>query len=241
MGMPVTIEIVGPAKADDVEEVFAYFEAVDRRFSPFKEDSEVMRMNRGEITPESYSDEMREVLALAEATKRETGAYFDVIRPDGFFDPSGIVKGWAIQRAAEMLLAKGYSNFYIDIAGDIQSFGHNSAGEPWLVGIRNPFNRAEIIKAVRPEGAGIATSGTYIRGPHIYNPHQPQDALSEIVSLTVLAPNVLEADRFATAAFAMGKNGIHFLEFLPECEGYAIGADGTAVMTSGFTRYAVAL
>lgn len=237
MGMPVTIRLVGRVSKEDIEDVFAYFTSVDERFSTYKPDSEVMRINRSEIAPEDYSPEMQEVLVIAEDTKKESDGYFDVKRPDGMFDPSGIVKGWAIKNAARLLYEKGYRNFFVDVGGDIQSYGTNESGEEWSVGIRNPFNREQIVKTLYPMGAGVATSGTYIRGAHIYNPRNPKQKLDEIVSLTVLGPDVLDADRFATAAFAMGKYGIHYVESLPDCEGYAIDARGMATMTSGLNRF----
>ena len=67
------------------------------------------------------------------------------------------------------------------------------------------------MKVLYPKGAGVATSGTYFQGQHIYNPHSPAQKLHEIVSLTVIGPDILEADRYATAAFAMGRKGIIFI------------------------------
>ena len=240
MGMPITVEIVDPAKAEDLEEVFEYFNEVDQRFSTYKEGSEIMQINRGEIAEHEYSPEMNEVFALAEKTKKETSGYFDMVGPGGQRDPSGIVKGWAIRNAANYLVAKKYKNFFVDAGGDIQSRGVSADGTPWSVGIRNPFNREQIVKVVYPNGAGIATSGSYIRGHHIYNPLVHEDKLGDVVSLTVIAPDVLEADRLATAAFAMGTRGIHFIESHPACEGYSIDAKGIATMTSGFEQYMLA-
>jgi len=82
--------------------------------------------------------------------------------------------------------------------------------------------------------AEFATSGTAARGQHIYNPHQPQQAIEDIASITVVGPDIYEADRFATAAFAMGRSGIMFIEQLPGFEGYLIDANAVATMTSGF-------
>jgi thiamine biosynthesis lipoprotein len=84
---------------------------------------------------------------------------------------------------------------------------------------------------------GIATSGTYERGQHIYNPITKKTEISDIVSLTVIGPNVFEADKFSTPAFAMGKVGIEFIESLPGFDGYMIDKDGIATMTSGFDEY----
>ena len=102
------------------------------------------------------------------------------------------------------------------------------------MGIRNPFDAGEIIKVIYPRGKGVATSGTYVRGQHIYNPRRPGATVNDIVSLTVVAADVLEADRFATAAFAMGRNGILFIEQATGLEGYVVDAGGRATPTTGF-------
>lgn len=240
MGMPVTLEIVGAHTAADREAVFDHFKAVDARFSTYKGDSEISRINQEGIGEQDWSEPMREVFALAEKTKGETRGFFDTRRPNGALDPSGIVKGWAIRDAAALLLRRGFADFYIDAGGDIQSHGRTAEGKPWSVGIRNPFNPDEIVNVLYPRGAGVATSGTYIRGQHIYNPHAPGEPLTDVVSLTVIGPDVLEADRFATAAFAMGRNGIEFIERLPGFEGYEIDAQGMARSTSGLSRYTAA-
>ncbi len=234
MGMPVSIHLPeGDAARADSDEVFSYFEAVDRRFSTYRHDSEISRLNRGELGTEELSEEMREVLAIAERTKETSAGYFDIRRPDGSIDPSGIVKGWAVLNAAKILHAAGYADFYIDGGGDIASSGTNAQGRPWSVGIENPFDRRSIVKVVRPYGRGIATSGSYIRGAHIYDPHTGAVPRG-LVSITVIGPDVLEADRFATAAFAMGKKGIEFIARKAGFEAYAIDEGGIATMTSGF-------
>ena len=239
MGMPITIEIIDPGVASgDLEAAFDYFEDVDKRFSPYKSDSEVSLINAGKISEQEYSPEIKEVLLLAEKTKEETGGYFDVYRPDGKLDPSGLVKGWAIRNAAEILKKGGWKNFYVEAGGDIQVSGKNAEGQLWSVGIRNPFKQDEIVKVVHlKDGDGMATSGTYVRGAHVYNPLNPSEPLNEIVSLTVAGPDVYEADRFATAAFAMGRKGIEFIEKCPELEGYSIDKNSVATATSKFHKY----
>lgn len=238
MGMPVTVAIVDTDAQDEVlEEVFAYFVSIDNRFSTYKTESEISLINRGELSIEKWSDEMKEIFTLAEQTKNETEGYFDICRKDGNIDPSGIVKGWAIRNAAKILDGKGVKNFYVDAGGDIETRGLNEEDKDWSVGIRNPFKREENVKIIYPKGKGVATSGTYIRGAHIYNPHKPDASLDDIVSLTVVGPNIYEADRFATAAFAMGRKGIEFIEKLSGFEGYQIDKNGTATMTTGFQQY----
>ncbi len=237
MGMPVTVEVVdATVTADVIDRVFAYFRWVDETFSPFKATSEVERMNRGELQPREASEDLRQILRLAEQTKQQTDGYFDVGTAP-HFNPSGIVKGWAIWQVAQRLCNDGWQHFYVDAGGDIQAHGLNAEGSPWRVGIRNPFNVQQIIKVILPGERGVATSGTYERGEHIYNPKDDRRPVNDVVSLTVIGPNVYDADRFATAAFAMGRAGISFLENLPGYDAYAVDPHGTATMTSAFSRY----
>jgi FAD:protein FMN transferase len=239
MGMPITVEIIDDVPFRLMDDVYDFFTNIDNRFSPYKPASELSEYNRGDIATTGLSSEMREVLAIAHRTKTETNGYFDLKRPDGLLDPSGIVKGWAVRKAARIIQAFGVQNFYVDAGGDIQTGGKNRNGEDWIVGIRNPFSEHEIIKAVKITECGIATSGTYMRGQHIYNPHLPKKQIDDIVSLTIIGPDVLEADRFATAAFAMGNWGIYFIEELPGIEGYIINSSGVATQTSGFGKFVV--
>ena len=236
MGMPVTVDIAGVSGATLVDAVFDYFEHIDRRFSTYRTDSEISAINRGDLPIRDWSAEMMEVMALAAQTKNQTDGYFDIRKPDGSLDPSGIVKGWAIRNAAGIVRQAGVGDFFIEAGGDIQSCGRNASGLDWSVGIRNPFNAEEIIKIVYPRGHGVATSGTYVRGQHIYNP-LGADPITEIVSLTVIGSDVLEADRFATAAFAMGRQGILFLEQAPGLEGYVVDSNRRATPTSGFGAF----
>lgn len=240
MGMPITVGIVDEPPAGLVDRIFAYFAEVDRRFSPFRPDSEVSALDGARLASTTLSPEMREILALADCTRQETDGYFDIRRPEGRIDPSGIVKGWAVRNAVRKITAAGVDSFFVDAGGDIQCRGRDPAGQEWKTGIRNPFNETEIIKVLTPRGHGIATSGTYARGQHIYDPHHPGKPIEDIVSLTVIGPDVLEADRFATAAFAMGRYGIYFIEARPCLEGYVVDRNSIATQTSGFKRFIAA-
>lgn len=235
--MPITVDIGGSSSRMLVDMVFEYFERIHRRFSTYRADSEISAINRGDLAIRNGSSEMMEVLALAEQVKNQTDGFFDIRRPDGSLDPSGIVKGWAIRNAAGIVRQAGVGDFFIEAGGDIQCCGRNASGFDWSVGIRNPFKPDEIIKIVYPRGHGVATSGTYVRGQHIYNPLGVGDPITEIVSLTVIGADVLEADSFATAAFAMGRDGIFFLERTPGLEGYVVGSNGRATPTSGFGAF----
>lgn len=225
--MPITLVIEDPkASKSDFDYIFSYFGKIDERFSPFKEDSEVSKINKGQ---KEYSLEMKEILKLCEQAKKDSDGYFDVWH-NNTFNPSGLVKGWAIYKAANLLKKRDFQNYYVDAGGDIQV-----SGRIWKVGIRNPFKVTEIVKVVNIQDQGIATSGIYERGEHIYNPLgiKPQN----IVSMTVIGPDVMNADILATTAFAMDKEGINFVERQKCFEGYMIDKLGIATYTSGFKNY----
>lgn len=237
MGMPITIEVVDAQVAKSIfQKVFSYFRSIDRQFSTYKATSELSRINHGKISLHQASFAMRQMFRLAEKTKSQTLGFFDITH-NGTYDLSGIVKGYAIEQAAKLLRKSGYRNYYINAGGDISVAGKNSKGRPWSIGIRNPFDNKTLVKSIGVSGMGVATSGTYERGGHIYNPYAHYAKPSDVVSLTVIAPTVFDADRFATAAFAMGQKGIAFIDTLPEMEGYMITRDKKAVMTPGFLQY----
>ena len=239
MNMPITIEIVdgGTDSVTGIEKAFDYFKYVENKFSIFKSDSEISKINRSELKESDWSEDMREIMKLSEETKKQTDGFFDIVDRQGLLNPSGLVKGWAIRNAAKVLHDLGFKNYFVDAGGDIQVQGKNAHRKNWSVGIRHPFNQNEIIKAVELRDQGIATSGTYIRGQHIYNPKNKDKFITDIVSLTVIGPDVYEADRMATPAFAMGRNGIQFIESLPGFEGYMVDLNGIATMTTGFFNY----
>jgi thiamine biosynthesis lipoprotein len=241
MGMPITVSIVDEnATKVDLEDVFSYFKYVDEKFSTYKKTSEITAINEGKLNWDNYSEDMKEVFKLSEETELETNGYFNIKKQDGTYDTSGLVKGWAIYNASKIIKNGGFKNYYVEAGGDIQVEGKNENGTDWAIGIKDPFDKTQqnIVKVVYLTNEGIATSGTYIRGDHIYNPHDKGNKpITDIISLTVIGKNVYEADRFATGAFAMGKGAIHFIEKLPGFEGYMIDKDHIGTMTSGFEKY----
>jgi thiamine biosynthesis lipoprotein len=239
MGMPVTVEIADPHATEAIfDEVYEYFAHIDEKFSTYKSTSEISAINNGTLDKDAASEEMQMVFTLSEETKQQTNGFFDIKTPNGAYDPSGLVKGWAIWNAAKLIEKRGFQNFYVDAGGDIQPHGKNADGKPWAIGIKNPFNEIENVQVVNVSTEGVATSGTYIRGLHIYNPKNGNRTISDIVSLTVIGPNIYEADRFATAAFAMGADGIHFIQSLNGFEGYMIDKNKVGTMTTGWQKYA---
>ncbi|HSX40661.1 MAG TPA: FAD:protein FMN transferase [Candidatus Saccharimonadales bacterium] len=238
MGMPVRITIVDEGNINEaIAHVFSYFRHIDKTFSTYKNSSVISKINNGLLSQKNVSKEVAQVLARCEQTKRETGGFFNAWK-NGKLDPSGLVKGYAIYHGAQMLHKFGFKNFAVEIAGDVQVFGTNEEKKPWRIGIQNPFKVNENVKIVAVIDKGIATSGTYVQGRHIYDPVH-KIAADEIASMTVIADNVYDADRFATAAFAMGEKGIAFIQKLSGYEGYMIKKDKKAVYTDGFEKFVV--
>ena len=233
MGMPVTVNVAG----DDVdpgvlEAVFADFQHLDEMFSPFIETSEVSRIDRGELAPEEGGELVRQVINLCRQYERATDGHFSAWI-GGRFDPSGLVKGWAIDRACSILDSHGYRNFYVDAGGDVQTRGLRSAGQPWRIGVRHPVERDKFACVVLASGSAVATSGTYEKGEHIIDPHTGEPAPT-LISFTVVGPDILQADVFATAAFAMGMAGLDFILKTPGYEAFAIDRRLRAWSTPGF-------
>ena len=185
MGMPVRVQ-----GEIDAARVFAWLRWVDATFSTYRDDSEISRLDRGEL--DDPHPLVREVLARCEELRAETGGYFDV-RAGGRLDPSGYVKGWAVQRAA----AFGCGRFLIEAGGDMVLRGS------WRVGIRHPYERGRLAAAITLSDCAVATSGAYERGEHILDPFTGRPATG-LSSVTVIGRDLGTVDAYATAAFAAG-------------------------------------
>jgi FAD:protein FMN transferase len=233
MGMPVTAHVVDEAaEAGALDEVFEDFALLDRTFSPFRPESEVSRINRGELRPEDAGELVNQAIDLCRLYERATDGYFSAWIA-GRFDPSGLVKGWAIDRACSILDSFGYRDFFVDAGGDVQTHGLNPDGVPWRVGVRHPVERDKVACVVLASGLAVATSGTYEKGEHILDPHTGKPA-SSLVSFTVVGPDILQADVYATAGFAMGLSGLEFVARSAGYEAYAIDHQLRAGYTAGF-------
>ncbi len=236
MGMPVTVQVVND-EADEAEdqalqEVFDDFALLDRTFSPFLPDSEVSRINRGELRPEDAGRLVHQAIDLCRLYEQATDGYFSAWI-NGSFDPSGLVKGWAIDRACSLLDRRGYKDFFVDAGGDVQTRGRNAEDGPWRVGVRHPVERDKVACVVLASGLAVATSGTYEKGEHVLDPHSGKPA-NAWLSLTIVGPDILQADVYATACFAMGAIGLDFVTRVAGYEAFAIDHRLRAAHTAGF-------
>lgn len=178
----------------------------ERRFSRHVETSELSALRRGDLDPDAAGPQLREVLALGAAAHRASSGAFDVLGPDGLPDTDGIVKGWAAQRAADLVVSRGVADLCLNVGGDVAVRGGPEPGRPWAVAVRHPTRPEDTVAVVHLTDGGVATSGTAERGAHLWDGRTGRPA-RELASLTVVAADLTTADVLATAAFALGGSG----------------------------------
>jgi thiamine biosynthesis lipoprotein len=237
MGLPVSVlargASAGSATADDaVRAVYAELREVDRVFSPYRDDSEVSRLGRGELAWADATPLVREVADRCLRAAELTGGIFDATRPDGNWDPSGLVKGWATERAARLLTAVGELDWCLNAGGDVVV--SCPSGEPFVVGIQDPQDPAAVSTSIPCRSGAVATSGTAARGAHLYDPRTGRPATSDWLSVSVTGPSLETADVLATAAFVAGS--LEIVEHTDRYDGLAIAADSSLLTTVGWPR-----
>jgi len=238
MGMPIVVDVRDVDDAAALEPLFDWFRFVDRTFSTYIRDSEISRLNRGELALSETHRDVREVLALCEELREETKGYFDIrAERKDFVDPSGLVKGWSVDRAAVIGDELGWRNYAINAGGDIRLRGGALPAPVWRVGIQHPTERQQIAAVVVGDDLAVATSGAYARGEHVFDPHtrRPPEG---VLSVTIAGPDLATADAFATAAFAMGLNGPAWTARLRGYGAMTLMADGRSLRTPGFPSVA---
>jgi FAD:protein FMN transferase len=238
MGTGVTFRVHGDdrrAATAGIDEALRWLRWVDDTFSTYRSDSEISRLATGTITLQDCSSEVAEVLELCTSMRDRTDGYFDAHYAERL-DPSGIVKGWAVERASAMLARAGLTTHMIECGGDVRVRGGPHPHGAWKVGITHP-NLADRLCAVLELDAGaIATSGSYERGLHVIDPHTGR-APHEIISLTVIGASLTEADGLATAALAMGASAPEWLSHQSGAEAMVIDIQGRAWRSDGFHQY----
>jgi thiamine biosynthesis lipoprotein len=204
---------------------------VDATFSPYRHDSDVSRFGRGALPLADCAPELAEVLEGCAVISARSGGYFTTM-PGGTFDPSGYVKGWAIERAAAIFTAAGSAEHSVNGGGDVQFVGSRL----WRVGIADPLRPDRLALVLAGRDFAVATSGVAERGAHIIDPYTGQPPVG-LASITVVGATLTETDAFATAAFAMGSAARDWVESLDGYEAFAITAAGAIWQTSGLGAY----
>lgn len=206
-GTVVYIDVTSKVDTEPaITEVTQFVQKVDQVFSTYKENSIISKLRRGEIEIEQCPPEVIEVWSLCALVKELTEGAFDPWAVTGGFDPSGLVKGWAADRCAQILLAAGAEHIQVNAAGDLALRGGFTPEQPWSIGVVNPDNRLEILQTFEITDGAIATSGTYERGAHINDPHTGMIAIGA-KSATVIGPNGAIVDALATALMVAGRDG----------------------------------
>ena len=152
-----------------------------------------------------------------------------------------IGKGYAADKAKELLKSKGVIAGIINAAGDLNAWGTQENGQPWKVAIINPLNRAKAFAWLPIDNSAIVTSGDYekfvkfdgIRYAHIIDPRTGYPSRN-IVSVTVMAPSAEIADALATSIFVMGAEvGVHFIDQLPDIECIIVDESNKIITSKG--------
>jgi thiamine biosynthesis lipoprotein len=238
MGLPISVlargETADSPRADAaVREVFAELVEADRVFSPYKPDSAVSLLARGEVGWDAVDPVVREVAERCERARDLTGGLFDPELPGGGWDPSGLVKGWAVERAGERLRAVSELDWCLNAGGDVLVLSPSNS--PFTVGIQDPRDAGRVVAAVARTDGAVATSGTAARGAHLYDPRTGAPVVSRWLSISVSGPSLEYADVLATAAFVAGEEWPAVLDALPGYEGLGILADGNLLATPGWS------
>jgi thiamine biosynthesis lipoprotein len=243
MGLPVSVHLRGPdvhgAEAElRVGAFFADLRRADAVFSPYRADSQLSRIDRGDLTVDTADPAMAQVLALCDDACERTAGWFDARRlPDPVhgrprLDPSGLVKGWAVERAARRLRTFSGHGWCLNAGGDVlvaTAPGH----PPWRIGIEDPANTAQVLRAFTVADAAVATSGGAHRGAHIIDPFTARPA-ERAAAVTVIGRSLLWADVHATAAAARGHDALSWITTLEGYEALVVDRQGGITTTPGW-------
>jgi thiamine biosynthesis lipoprotein len=204
---------------------------IDARFSTFRDDSEVSRLAAGTLRISECSEDVQWVLRRCAELTAETDGYFSAYA-GGALDPSGLVKGWAIEQASDLLCMAGSTSHCVNGGGDVQCVGWAGPDTPWRVGVSHPLRRGELATVVTGTDLAVATSGSAERGAHVVDPHTRR-APGALASVTLIGRHLSDVDAYATAAFAMDDAARGWLESLDGFRAFVVQADG-ATWSTGF-------
>jgi thiamine biosynthesis lipoprotein len=209
-----------------VAEAVAFLHDVDAWFSTYRVDSPVTALRNGLLCMADMPPVVAEVLDDCWRIRTLTNGVFDPWAVPGGVDPSGYVKGWAADEAAELLGRRGFPNVSVNAGGDVTCRGEQAPDEPWVVGIRHPEHADQVVRSVVAVDEAVATSGRYERGEHIHDPRRGGPA-AVLDSATVVGPDGGMADALATGLLVAGPRGSQWFAQLPDWSAYLV-ADGEA-------------
>lgn len=225
--------LAGVAVTDALRRACDVLHQADALFSTWIPHSPLSRLRRGQLSLAECPDEFEEVLRLCAVARDTSGGWFDPWAMPGGFDPTGLVKGWAVERALDPLVGAGVKGALVNGGGDIATWGNPPSGVTWRIGIRHPW-REQGLACVITVDAAVATSGVYERGLHLVDPHTRQPEI-RAASATVTGPTLALADAYATAVAVGGDPAFDLIDGLDGYAAYLIRPDGSERFGSGIT------
>jgi FAD:protein FMN transferase len=206
----------------------------DAVFSTWNPDSPLSRLRRGEPPAADGASQppvLAEVLAACQQARELSGGWFDPWAMPGGYDPTGLVKGWAVDNALRTLDQAGIPAALVNGGGDLSAFGKPGPGQCWRAGIRHPWRAAGLAAVIEVHGA-VATSASYERGAHLVDPRTGQPG-GQAASATVTGPSLAQADALATGLAVGGDAALEVITGLAGYQAYLIRPDGTEACTPG--------
>lgn len=225
-----------------LQEACEILHEADRVFSLYKPESPMSQLAAGKTSVSQCSPVVSEIWDACEVWERRTDGWFSAFTPEHTFDPSGLVKTWAAKRAAESLASAGVFDFTLNAGGDVYISDRASGQFDWRIGLAKPVSIASeeagtiaVIDLKGTEYRAVATSGSAERGNHIWNPKAAgREFATELLQVTVIARDLVEADVWATAAFAEGLASMARIDAIEHLEAICVLADGQIAATPGF-------
>ena len=243
MGTQISIHVRsrGPRRATSVDPAvaacFTELREIDRIFSPYRYDSHISRMRRGELDLERADPRVAVVADACRAAEVQTDGLF-FANQAGWFDPTGYVKGWALENAARRHLEPLVQDDIaagINAGGDMQLFTAAETAWSWNVAIADPHRPGLALATIAVKNGAVATSGTAERGHHIIDPRTGRPATS-VDSATVVADSLATADLWATAAVVAGFEDRSWISRAATRTGLLIAEDGRVSRWLGGTQ-----
>lgn len=240
MGTVFSAHVIGtPSDLPQVESAiascFAHLSELEAVFSPFRPSSDITRLRTGAAPLDDLDPRVAVVADACRAVETETAGRFSAWR-DGWFDPTGYVKGWAADVAAQrwlipLLTMPGVTAVGLNAGGDVRVSTAPGADWVWRIGIADPAHPGEVVATVELRDGAVATSGIAERGAHIVDPRDGSVA-DGLLSATVVAADLATADTWATAAVVAGDD-LSWVATAPVSSGLIVARDGAVRRWAG--------
>ena len=264
MGTVVQLEVRGEGHKAAAENALAEMARIERRMSRFLPTSDIARLNTSDGQPITVSPETFWVIEQALMFSNLSGGAFDITvnsrngasykdlqldnkrcqislkKPGMSLDLGGIAKGYAVDKAIEVLRYMGIDDAMVNAGGDLRVSGGSPSDNGWIIGVQHPGVYQGLLCRLSLTDKAVATSGDYyrhsqpdLRHHRILDPHRGKPTRG-CLSATIIANQALIADALATATYVLGPDkGMNMIESLPDIEGILVGEDGSIFYSSG--------